>query len=415
MQRAHIDAVRRGLELADADRKVIRQAVARLAPEVEAWVDRFCDRLLRDPDSAHLVRDEGALLRVRRSMTAWWHEVFSLPADEVYARARRDGRRASVWSALPPHLRVVAMGAMERDVLASVARVHAASPNYGRAIASALGKVLDLELALSLGASDDGASDESEVPARVPADVPEAVRALAEIGRATATFAHEIRNPLASLAAAVDLLKDDLDPSERAEVADTARQRLEHMRRLLDDTLRLAKPVSGDPGPLALEEVARSAWREMKDDPSFGGVAVSFVVTRPSPVAMGHADGMRLAVQNLLLNAAEAQSGVGAIRVRISARNGIASLQVEDDGPGIPAGARDRAFEPFWTTKTHGNGLGLPLVRRVAEAAGGRAYLVDATAGACVCMELPRVRPKAGVTRPRASRGAASGSGPGRG
>jgi signal transduction histidine kinase len=427
-RRPPIDRIRRSLELTDADTALIRQAAPRLAPEIEGWVERFYARLLRDPVAADLLRDEALQLRIRRSLTAWWHEVFALPIDEAYVRTRRAIGRTHARMGLPHHMLISAMGAMERDVIASITRVHASSPMYGRAIAASLGKVLDLELSLMLDATleareelrREGAPPVPTLP-RSPEPTPvESVRALAVIGRATATFAHDIRNPLAALGAAIDLLKRDLVPPERAEVAASALQRLEHMRRLLDDTLRLAKPVHGVPVPLVLEDVARSTWSELKDDPAFRDVAVSFIVKRPSPRAIGHADGVRLAVGNLLLNAAEAQSGRGAIRVRISARNGTASLRVEDDGPGISPEARERAFEPFWTTKTTGNGLGLPLVRRVAEAAGGRAYLADAAGGACVCFELP-VAPTRGAARGKAtwlsgaSPGAACGSGPGRG
>jgi signal transduction histidine kinase len=227
-----------------------------------------------------------------------------------------------------------------------------------------------------------------EVPVAAREDPHGNLRTLAEIGRLSTTLAHEIRNPLAALAGALDLLGEDSDPTERAEVLDLARRRLVQMRTLLDDTLRLARPFKAPPAPLDLAAVARSAVAGVRTDALFRGVELREDYGTDSPTAVGHEEPLRQAITNLLLNAAQAQDGEGAITVRLRVEGGWAVLRVADEGPGVPPEHREKVFEPFWTTKTSGTGLGLSFVRRAADAAGGRVVVEDSARGACFRLEL---------------------------
>ncbi len=219
------------------------------------------------------------------------------------------------------------------------------------------------------------------------------LKALAEIGRLTTTFAHEIRNPVAALAGALDLLEAGGGPEEREEVLTLARERLAQMKTLLDDTLRLARPFKGPPEPVDLVAVAESAIGGVKTDPLFARIHVEVSSPPHAPLALGWAEPLRHAVVNLLLNAAQAQDGVGRVAVLVSEEDGRAVLRVEDDGPGIPPEHRERVFAPFWTTKTEGTGLGLAFVRRVAQESGGRVSVEDAKKGARIRIELPLAPP----------------------
>jgi signal transduction histidine kinase len=228
------------------------------------------------------------------------------------------------------------------------------------------------------------------IPAAGAGVVPENLRTLAEIGRMTATFAHELRNPLASLAGALDLLDGDLHRDERREVATLARNRLQEMRRLLDDTLRLSRPLRGVPEPLDPRAIVETAAAEARLDPKFRGIAVRTEVPGFPVRALGHEQALQQALANLLLNAAEAQEGRGTILVRLVVEGSWIVMRVQDEGPGIPAARREEVFGPFRTTKTGGTGLGLAYVRQVAEAAGGRALIEASDRGACVRVDLPR-------------------------
>jgi len=219
-----------------------------------------------------------------------------------------------------------------------------------------------------------------------------ALRGVAELGRVTSTFAHEIRNPLASLASAVDLLAKDLVPAERADVARMARSRLSQMKSLLDDTLRLARPLRGPPTVFDPIPALASAVDIARSDPRFQGVEVRFDPAGDPLEVRSYEEPLRQAVLNLLVNAVEAQGSSGTIEVSLAREDaGRIAVRVRDGGPGIPQDLRAKVFDPFWTTKAAGTGLGLAFVRRLAEGSGGAVDVEDVPPpGACLRILLPR-------------------------
>ena len=230
----------------------------------------------------------------------------------------------------------------------------------------------------------------AEAPGPSPEDVA-AMRGLAELGRVTSTFAHEIRNPLASLASAVELLAKDLVPAERDDVVRMARARLTQMRLLLDDTLRLARPFRGPPAVVDPVPAIASAVDIVRSDPRFAGVDVRLEVARDVPDVRTYEEPLRQAALNLLVNAIESQGPRGTIRVIVADEPEGLSIRFCDEGPGIPPALRAKVFDAFWTTKASGTGLGLAFVRRLAEGSGGSVVVEDMpTPGACVRILLPR-------------------------
>lgn len=217
------------------------------------------------------------------------------------------------------------------------------------------------------------------------------LKALAELGRISSTFAHEVRNPLASLVSALDLLRGPITDADRSEVLAMAQVRVGHLRQLLDDTLRLVRAFRGPPLPVDLVEVIASARALARSDPLFAGIELRVEAPTEPPQPLSYAEPLRQALTNLLMNAAQSQGHAGRIVVRVEVPGpGRAVVAVLDEGPGIPPAQRQRVFEPFWTTKHHGTGLGLAFVRRVAEASGGIARVADVgPPGARVELDLP--------------------------
>ncbi|MDA1193686.1 MAG: HAMP domain-containing sensor histidine kinase [Planctomycetota bacterium] len=216
-----------------------------------------------------------------------------------------------------------------------------------------------------------------------------AERSLADLGRMAATLAHEIRNPVASLAGALELLEHEDDPQERDEIFGMARERLRQLTRLLEKTLTLARPIEGAAEAIELQPVIASAVSTMRLDPMFADVSLE-VEAPPEIVRVRGLQGPLLqALLNLLLNAAQAQDGHGAVRIGLSLDRGRALLRITDDGPGIPAEKRDQVFKPFYTTRPAGTGLGLSEVRRCIEAFDGEVEILDVPRGACFQLVLP--------------------------
>jgi len=149
---SQIEDVRRGLSLTADDEALVREAAPRLQPEVERLIDAFYARLVTDGVAMALLRDEATVIRLKRSLSAWLHEMLTLPYDAAYERARADIGRTHLRIGMPQHLMVTSMGTLRRDVRDTVERLWADDAPRGRAVLRALEKALDLELALMLSA-----------------------------------------------------------------------------------------------------------------------------------------------------------------------------------------------------------------------------------------------------------------------
>lgn len=216
----------------------------------------------------------------------------------------------------------------------------------------------------------------------------ERLEAVAEL---SASLAHEIKNPLASIRSAVEQL------SARRAATDDERtlgnlivRESDRLSRLLSEFLDFARVRVTRRDPVDVSQVVRGACRLAAEHPSKpGGVTVTAGVADGPAVVDGDEDLLHRVVFNLTLNAVQASPTGAAVEVSVrrvspgavprgvtSLERGAIAIVVHDDGPGIDATLRDRLFEPFATTKQGGSGLGLPIAYRAVEAHGG-VVLVD--------------------------------------
>jgi signal transduction histidine kinase len=136
-----------------------------------------------------------------------------------------------------------------------------------------------------------------------------------------------------------------------------------------------------------LGELAESAASFVRKEMDAAGVKLDVEIARGLPLVAMDEPQIRQALLNLLRNAREAMPGGGTIGLRVSAREGGVTVSVHDQGPGIPAEARERIFDLFFTTKESGTGLGLPLTQQIVVAHGGR-IRCDSTPGAGTTFDL---------------------------
>lgn len=197
-----------------------------------------------------------------------------------------------------------------------------------------------------------------------------------------AAVSHELRTPLTSMHMAIDLLLRGAEgplSAEQRGLAEIAKGDAERMKTLVARLLDLARVEAGGrpAGPVDLGAVAREAADGVRLVAAERGVAVAVEGTA---VVEGDADGLAMAVSNLVANAV--RHAASRVAVRVSDEAGGARVVVEDDGAGLPAGTEDRVFEPLVQlgaadgaeARPGSAGLGLAIVRRVAEAHGGRAW-----------------------------------------
>jgi PAS domain S-box-containing protein len=217
--------------------------------------------------------------------------------------------------------------------------------------------------------------------------------ALARLGEMAAVVAHEVRNPLAGIRGGVQLLgsHDALDADGRELISDIV-ARIDSLNAVLSDLLVFARFREVQPAPVDLRLLVEDVAASMSLDPAMRGVALS-VDLPPQAMVMGDVDQLRQVLMNLVLNAGQALDHDGYVRVTVEPAPDAITVVIADSGPGIAPELRERVFEPFFTTRHRGTGLGLATARRIVEAHGGTLSFGEPAAGepgAVARMRLPR-------------------------
>ncbi len=211
---------------------------------------------------------------------------------------------------------------------------------------------------------------------------------LAAVGRLASGLAHEIRNPLASISGSVQLLlEDEKVNAEDRHLMNIVVKEADRLSHLLSDFLNFARPA-----PLQLESIDIAALLDelialINASGQFHNVAIETAYQAPIPMRVDPQK-MYQVLWDLLINAGEAARPEGRIRIEVNAAKG--EIIIEDTGMGIAEVDRDKLFEPFYTTKDKGTGLGLANVYANVEAHQGRIFVEPGTlGGARFIIELP--------------------------
>lgn len=217
--------------------------------------------------------------------------------------------------------------------------------------------------------------------------------ALAKLGEMAAVIAHEVKNPLAGVRGAIQVVGRRLPPgSGDAPIVEEILSRLDALNRLIDDLLIFARPSHPRLGPVELGPLLRTTAELICRDPHLAGVSVE--VAGAAPPIRADSEMLKIVFQNLLVNAAQAMHRAGTIHVSIDAAPGTARVSVRDAGPGIPPEIREKVFTAFFTTKSRGSGLGLATARRLVEAHHGEiAVECPPGGGTTVSVHLPAHSP----------------------
>jgi PAS domain S-box-containing protein len=219
---------------------------------------------------------------------------------------------------------------------------------------------------------------------------------LARVGQMAAVLAHEVRNPLAGIRGAMQVLMGRRAPDDPEHgVMQEILARTESLNELINDLLLFARPRPPRLADVELAPLISDVFGTVGQDPAGAGIA--FEALGPPLQVRADIDLTRATVLNLVLNAAQALQGRGRITVSMSpAPGGMVELQVRDTGPGIAPEIREQVFEPFFTTKARGGGLGLPIAQRTAELHGGSLSVsCPADGGTVFTLTLPRAADRA--------------------
>jgi signal transduction histidine kinase len=203
---------------------------------------------------------------------------------------------------------------------------------------------------------------------------------LAAVGRISAQIAHEVRNPLSSIGLNVELLQDALahatlpsqeEAREARELLAAVTREVDRLTEVTEQYLRMARPPRPSLQPTHVPEVLASVLDFSREELERGGVEVVRDFAPDTPPALADEGQLRQVCLNLLRNSREAMPEGGRLTVSTRALEREVEIAFQDTGRGMSEAVRARLFEPFFSTKEGGTGLGLAVSQQILQAHGG--------------------------------------------
>ena len=371
------EELKRYVRWSSADEEALRALHRVATPEFPRVAEVFYDAILNhDEARKSLTGGEKQVGHLKVTLQAWMDRLLSGPWDERYFEARCRIGRYHVQIDLPQHYMFGAMNVIRRELNAIIDAAYLDAPASLAKARQAVGRVLDIELAIMLHTFREDLLARQARTER-----------LATFGQLVGSIGHDLRNPLGVIETSLYILRNRAGEDERTRKhLDRIGDQLTVANGIIGNLLDMIRdrPLVRDRVPLG--EVIASAADSVQLPPEvrlersgLDGVEVS-----------GDRTQLRQVFVNLLDNAVQAASPSGAVYVRCDRDDAAVAVEVEDTGPGVDPVTARRLFEPLITTKTRGIGLGLALVKRIVERHGGRVeYDRAASGGARFTVRLP--------------------------
>ncbi len=216
---------------------------------------------------------------------------------------------------------------------------------------------------------------------------------LSAMGEVAAGLAHEIRNPLAGMKGALDIIASRAESgTPEAEFAGVAGTELARLDRLITEFLSFARPRDPELREASIASIVAHVLALLGAEADRRHVAVEVEPIDADVSAFVDDEQISQVIFNVVLNAVQASSAGSMVRLRVAREPGWTVIDVRDEGPGIPADQLARIFDPFFTTRTRGTGLGLAISQRIVLAHHGTIEIVSScpAAGTVLRIKLPR-------------------------
>jgi signal transduction histidine kinase len=311
------------------------------------------------------------------------------PYDErFYEKRSRIGRR-HVGIGLGSHFMFTAMNVVR---LAYQDRIMALYPaDEAFLVMRSVHKLLDCELAIMVQHYELDTQDKLVARERSA----QADRVLA-IQTMSAGLAHEVRNPLNAAKLQLELLdrrlRRDADDPRFTRPTELAQKEIERLTLLLNEFLIFARPPELHPQEADVVEIARQVVDLERLAVENRGASMELGAEPPQLLAQVDIEKLHQLILNLVRNAAEAVSAGGHVLVRVIGLDDRCQIHVKDDGPGIPEQVRSRIYEPFFSTKEGGTGLGMSIAHSLVSLHGGSIDLQTGPRGTTFEVSIPRWR-----------------------
>jgi two-component system sensor histidine kinase HydH len=353
------EELKRYVDWSDADERALRRLHPSAAPNFARIVNAFYERILAHEGAREaLVGGESRVGQLKVSLIAWLERLMTGPWDEEYFQLRCRIGRVHVRIALPQHYMFGAMNLVRRELNEVIDQEYPSELPASREARVAVGKILDLELAIMLHTFREDLIAQQKQNER-----------LATFGQLVGSIGHELRNPLGVIESSLYILGSRVGEDERAK---------KHIGRI-GEQLRIANGIVTalldmirdrplDREKVALAPMLASVLASLPAGPNIRTVVEGF---DDLPPVDADANQVRQVLANLVDNAIHAAEPDGEVLVSGRVDGRFVELAVEDSGPGVDTQTLRRLFEPLVTTKARGIGLGLALVRRIVTRHGG--------------------------------------------
>ena len=357
-------------------------------PLIPRVVDRFYEVLLGHPEARTVLTGEEQVQRLMTFFAEWLRDLFTGIYDNRYFESRLRIGRVHVRVGLPQRYMPLAIDVVRAELSRGL---RGADIDRIEEKLESLLKLLTLDLTIMLGSYHESYSNQiRELERKAMEGKLARAQHLAEIGQLAASLAHEIKNPLAGISGAIQVIGESLteDSPYKSIVGDILGQ-ISRLDATVKDLLLYARPTPPERKDIKLRELVSRLISVLHEEPALRNLDVRFADTD----AVAYADERQLEqlLMNLILNAAHASTDGMAIHVEVVDGADRLALVVKDRGAGMPEEVRKNALEPFFTTKAKGTGLGLAICRRIAESHGGSIAIESHPGqGTTVTVELPR-------------------------
>ncbi|NQT10104.1 MAG: GHKL domain-containing protein, partial [Desulfobacteraceae bacterium] len=214
---------------------------------------------------------------------------------------------------------------------------------------------------------------------------------LSSLGEMVAGVSHEIRNPLGIIRSSAALLKKKMnhfDPSSA--IPDIIIEESDRLNNIITDFLSFAKPKMPNLAPCRVEEVLDRNITFLASQIEKQGYIIKKHYDNNLPKIMADSAMLYQAFLNILINSMQAMPGGGKIDIQLTSKDNSVTITFEDEGEGMPEDVMEKIWEPFFTTKEKGTGLGLGIVKNIIEMHNGIIHIDNrSTRGAQVLVKLP--------------------------
>jgi signal transduction histidine kinase len=373
--------------LDDTDRARLQALHDKLQPHFAAIAERFYEAVWANPGAASVLEGPDQVERLRCTLIDWMSTGLLGPYDAKFEDKRSRIGRVHVRIGLAQQYMFTATNVVRAAYLDRIAALYASDEAI--VVIRSVDKLLDIELALMLRHYQlDSEERLINRERQLQSDRLSALQTM------SAGLAHEVRNPLNAAKLQLELLERRLrrqnDDPKIVEPVGLARDEIQRLTELLNEFLSFARPPELHTEEHDVVAIARHVIE--LERPLAHRIGTELALDTAASTALAAVDPGKLhqVVQNLVRNGIEAAGANGHVSVAVALENDHAlHIRVADDGPGIPDDVRPRIYEPFFSTKEGGTGMGMSIVHNFVAMHGGRIDISTGSRGTVIEVAIP--------------------------